>query len=100
MRARGPPRPENRRTLHRAGAIRTSPSRPLPDHDDFMANLAALELVDRVGEDVEPLFHHQPAEEGDDGDIVADTPALPPAHVAAARIEDVALDSRVQMPIS
>ena len=33
---------------------------------------SAREGVDRVGEDVEALFHHDPAEEGDDHLIVGD----------------------------
>src|SRR3546814_11392903 len=51
-----------------AGQARFEPvaSRPLADHDDLVRNAAAAQRVDRVGDDVEPLFHDQPAKEADE----------------------------------
>src|SRR3546814_16065314 len=57
-----------------------------------MWHAAAAQRVDRVGKDVKPLFHHQPAEEGDDRRIVADAKVAPPPHVASAGMENLALD--------
>ena len=66
--------------------------RPFADHDDLVGHAAPLEHVDGVGEDVEPLFHHEPAEKGDRGHIVANTERPAPRHVPPAGIEDPLLD--------
>ena len=67
--------------------------RPVADHQHLVADLAAGEPVDRVGEDVEALFHHQPADEADRRHVVLDAERAPPGEVAAAGIEDLAVDA-------
>src|SRR3546814_5768036 len=66
-----------------AGQARFEPvaSRPLADHDDLVRNAAAAQRVDRVGEDVEPLFHDQPAKEADDRRVVVDAELAPPNRI-------------------
>ena len=58
-----------------------------------MLEPARREGVDRVGEDVEALFHDDPAEEGDDHFVVGDAERSPPFHVAALGVELVAVDA-------
>ena len=52
-----------------------------------MGDPAVDQREDRIGEDVEAFFHHDPAEEGDDHLVVVDADRSPPAHVAAFGIE-------------
>ena len=40
----------------------------------------AAQLVDRVGKDIEALFHHQPAVEADQHFVIADPQAAAPFH--------------------
>src|SRR3546814_6501118 len=58
----------------------------------FVRNAAAAQRVDRVGEDVEPLFHDQPAKEADDRRVVVDAELAPPNRIAPAGMEYLALD--------
>jgi hypothetical protein len=67
--------------------------RPLADDQHLVAHLAALQAVDRLGEDVEPLLHHQPADEADHRLVVADAEPAPPGEVAAVGIEDLPVDA-------
>ena len=48
------------------------PRRAFADHQHAVLEPALGEGVDRVGKDVEALFHHDPAEEGDDHFVVGD----------------------------
>ena len=59
--------------------------RPVADHQHLVADLAAGEPVDRVGEDVEALFHHQPADEADHRHVVGDAERAPPGRGRAGR---------------
>jgi hypothetical protein len=52
-----------------------------------------LEAVDRLREDVEPLFHHQPSDEADHRFFVGEAELAPPARIAPARVEDLAVDA-------
>src|SRR3546814_7164296 len=64
-----------------------------PDTTLFRSrNAAAAQRVDRVGEDVEPLFHDQPAKEADDRRVVVDAELAPPNRIAPAGMEYLALD--------
>ena len=58
-----------------------------------MADLPPREPVDGVGEDVEPLFHHQPPGESDHRNVVGDSEAAPPGEVAPFGIEDLPVDA-------
>src|SRR5690606_15756497 len=64
----------------------------LADHHHLVRYAAAAQDVDRVGKDVEPLFHHEPAEKRDDGHLAGDPPRLAPHGVAAPGVEDVAFN--------
>ena len=67
--------------------------RALADHQHAVLDLVRGEGVDRVGKDVEALFHHDPAEEGDHQLVVGDADRAPPRHVAALGVELVAVDA-------
>ncbi len=58
-----------------------------------MRHLAPHQPVDRIGKDVEPLFHHQPAEKADHRHVVGETQRAPPVHVAHLRVEDRLVDA-------
>src|SRR5690606_2446322 len=53
----------------------------------------AAELVDRVGENVEALFHHQAPEEADRYRIVGDAMRTAPGEIAPLGREDLAVDA-------
>ena len=79
----------------RVGQLLLEPrvSRSFADHQDAMLDLVRGESVDRVGEDVEALFHHHPAKEGDDHLVIGDAERTAPFHVAAFGIELIAVDA-------
>ena len=66
---------------------------PFADDQHAVLEPALGEGVDRVGKDVEALFHHDPAEEGDDHLVVGDAERAAPRHVAALGIELLAVDA-------
>ena len=65
--------------------LEPGPRRSLADDDNAMLEAKQGEGVDRVGEDVETLFHDDPAKEAHDQLVVGDAKGSPPRHVAAAR---------------
>src|SRR3546814_8486155 len=73
-----------------------------PDTTLFRSrNAAAAQRVDRVGEDVEPLFHDQPAKEADDRRVVVDAELAPPNRIApAGRSEEHTSELQSLMRIS
>ena len=79
----------------RLGQALLEPGRagPSPMTSTWCLTLRSASASMRIGEHVEALFHHQPAEEGDDQLVVLDAEAAPPCHVAAARVELVAVDA-------
>ena len=62
---------------HRVGQPLLEPfaRRAVADHQHLVPDLAARQPVDRVGEDVEALLHHQPADEADRRHVVVDAEA-------------------------
>ena len=67
--------------------------RPVADDQNAVAHLAAFQLIDRVRKHVQPLFHDQPADEADRDLVVGDPERATPFEVAAAGIEDLAIDA-------
>src|SRR5690606_23948086 len=67
-------------------------SGPLADHEDLVRHAAPPQLAQGVGEDVETLFHHEPAEEADRDLVVGYAERAAPSEIAAGRIEDLAID--------
>ena len=62
---------------------------PFADHQHLVRHAALVELADHVGEDVEALFHHQPAEKADRDLVVGDPERAPPFEIAARRREAI-----------
>ena len=58
-----------------------------------MRDLAIGERVDRVGKDVESLFHYDPAQESDNQIAVRYPEPTSPCHIAAVGIELLAVDA-------
>ena len=67
--------------------------RPLADDQHLVPHPATREPVDRLGKDVEALFHHEPADEADHRLVVGDAEAPAPRHVAPPGIEDRPIDA-------
>ena len=67
--------------------------RTFTDYQHLVRDIAAPEFVDRVGKDIESLFHNQPAKKADHRYIIGDTQRLAPLQVAAVGIEYFAIDA-------
>src|SRR3546814_20383661 len=61
--------------------------RSLADHDHLVRHAAPPKHVDGVGQDVEPLLHHEPAEKGERGHLVVDPQRAAPRHVETTRVD-------------
>ena len=65
---------------------------PVADYQNLVRDLALTQLHDRFGKDVEPLFHHQAAEEHDCHIVIGQAMRAAPCMIALGRIEDRAVD--------
>src|SRR3546814_11963226 len=63
------------------------------DDQYLVPYLALFEVLDRIGKDVETLFHLQPANEADRRHVVVDAEAPPPGAIALAGIEYLSIDA-------
>ena len=66
--------------------------RPVADHQHAMPDLALDRRVDRIDEHVEPLFHHDPAEERDDHFVILHAVRAAPLHAPPPGVELIAVD--------
>src|SRR3546814_14362444 len=62
--------------------------RSLADHDHLVRHDAPPKHVDGVGNDVEPFFHHEPAEKCERGHIVVEPGRADARQDAPARVEE------------
>ena len=65
--------------------------RAFADHQHLVRYLAPFQFVDRIGKDIETLFHHQPTQKADDRFVIGDAQRLAPLQIAATGVENLAI---------